>query len=141
MTSCYSGYEISSENSFISCVLSEQDWWCNIKRFLIYSKNYICKFMQAKLWHKLFHLNLSFWICKVWKGREKVTKMWISQSFLDEIKNIFHSFWRCIIWWKKIMDTSFNSVANSGWSSVIADHLGLFVGQNRCRSFKMTEHN
>ena len=34
-------------------------------------------------------------------------------SFLDEIKNIFHSFWRAIIWlkiknWWKIADTSFN---------------------------------
>ena len=26
------------------------------------------------------------------------------------------------------------SVASSGWSLVIADHLGLFVGQNRCGS-------
>ena len=34
-----------------------------------------------------------------------------------------------------------NSVANSGWSSVIADHLGFLVGQNRCRFLKMTEHN
>ena len=88
------------KNPFISYVLSEQDWWCNIKWFLIYSKNYICKFMQAKLWHKLFHFNLPFWIWKVWKGRRKVTKMWISRSFLDEIENIFHSFWRSIIWWK-----------------------------------------
>ena len=22
------------------------------------------------------------------------------ESFLDEIKNIFHNFWRAIIWWK-----------------------------------------
>ena len=34
------------------------------------------------------------------------------KSFLDEIKNIFHSFWRAIIWlkiknWWKIVDTSF----------------------------------
>ena len=34
------------------------------------------------------------------------------KSFLDEIKNIFHSFWRAIIWWKikncyKKADTSF----------------------------------
>ena len=35
----------------------------------------------------------------------------------------------------------FYSVVNSGWSSVIADHLGLLVGQNRCRFLKMTEHN
>ena len=35
------------------------------------------------------------------------------KNFLDEIKNIFHSFWRSIIWWKikicqKIADTSSN---------------------------------
>ena len=34
------------------------------------------------------------------------------KSFLDKIKNIFHSFWRTFIWWKikiwqKIVDTSF----------------------------------
>ena len=33
------------------------------------------------------------------------------------------------------------SVANSGPSSVIADHLGLLVGQSRCRFLKMTEHS
>ena len=33
-----------------------------------------------------------------------------------------------------------NSVAKSGRSSVIADHLGVLVGQNRCRFFIMTEH-
>ena len=34
-----------------------------------------------------------------------------------------------------------NSVADSGWSSVIADHLGFLVGQNRSGFLKMTEHN
>ena len=34
------------------------------------------------------------------------------KSFSDEIKSIYHSFWRAIIWWKnkklmKIADTSF----------------------------------
>ena len=38
------------------------------------------------------------------------------KSFLDEIKSIFCSFWRAIIWWKnknlmKIADTSFNKTA------------------------------
>ena len=36
------------------------------------------------------------------------------KSFLDEIKSIFHSFWKAIIWWKnknlmKIVDTNFKS--------------------------------
>ena len=40
------------------------------------------------------------------------------KSFLDEIKNIFHSFWRPIIWWKnknliKIADTSFKGATKS----------------------------
>ena len=39
------------KNSFISYVLSDQVWWCNIKWFFSYSKNYICKFMQANSWH------------------------------------------------------------------------------------------
>ena len=67
------------KNSFISYVLSDQVWWCNIKRFLSYSKNCICKFMQANSsCHKLFHFNLFFWIWKVW--RDKITKIWISRE-------------------------------------------------------------
>ena len=50
MTSGYSGYKTSLEKLFYY-VLSGQVWWCNIKRFLSYSKNYICKLMQANLWH------------------------------------------------------------------------------------------
>ena len=39
----------------------------------------ICKFMQDNFWHhKLFHFHLSFWIWKVSKRREKITKIWIS---------------------------------------------------------------
>ena len=33
------------------------------------------------------------------------------------------------------------SVANSGRLSVIADHLGVLVSQNKCRFLEMTEHN
>ena len=65
-----SGYKKCQNNSSISYVLSDQVWWCNIKHFLSYSKNYICKFMQANSWHhKLFHFRLFFWIWKVWKWR------------------------------------------------------------------------
>ena len=54
--------------------------------------------------------------------REKNGKMKIQKfeylenekSFLDETKNIFHSFWRAIIWWKKIdkkiVGTSFKHI-------------------------------
>ena len=35
--------------------------------------------MQANWWHhKLFHFLLPFWIWKVWKGREEITKTWTS---------------------------------------------------------------
>ena len=27
------------------------------------------------------------------------------KSFLDKIKNIFHSIWRAIIWWEEKIDT------------------------------------
>ena len=70
------------KNFFISYILSEQLWWCNTKQFLSYSKYCTCKFMQANSWHhKLFHFHWSFWIWKVWKGRGKITKIWISREW------------------------------------------------------------
>ena len=52
--------------------------------------------MQANLWHhKLLHFHLPFLIWKVWKGMEKIQKneyLENEKSFLDEIKNINHSF-------------------------------------------------
>ena len=69
------------KNFFISYIISDQVWYCTIKRFLSYSKNYTCKFMQANSWHhKLFHFHLFFWIWKVWKGRGKIIKIWISRE-------------------------------------------------------------
>ena len=62
-------------------ILSDQVWWCNIKLFLSYSKTYISKFMQVSSWHhKLFLFHLSFWIWKVLKAKEKITKIWISRE-------------------------------------------------------------
>ena len=53
----------------------------DVKQFMSYSKNCICKFMQVNPWHyKLFLFNLTFWIWKVQKGREKKTKILISQE-------------------------------------------------------------
>ena len=51
------------KSSFIRYILTDQVWRCNVKQFLSYPKNYICKFMQANSWqHKLFHFHLPFWI-------------------------------------------------------------------------------
>ena len=68
-------------------------------------------------------INYSTFICpsesgKCGKEEEKIQKIEYLEkvkSFLDEVKNIFHSFWKAIIWWKnknliKIADTSFK-----GW--------------------------
>ena len=61
--------------SFVHYILADRVWWCNVKQFLSFSKNFICKFMQVYSWHhRLFHFYLPFWILKVWKGREKITK-------------------------------------------------------------------
>ena len=73
VTSRSSGYETRHKNLFISYqisyqllvikLLSDQVWWCNVKQFLSYSKNYTCKFMQINSrHHKLFHFHLLFWI-------------------------------------------------------------------------------
>ena len=68
------------KNFFIRYILSDQVWWCNVKQFLSYAKNY-SKFMQVNSWHhKLFYFHLSFWTWNMWKGREKITKTWISQE-------------------------------------------------------------
>ena len=83
------------KNFFISYMLSDQVWWHNMKWFLSYCKNYICKFMQANSWHKLFKFHLSFRVSIVWKEGKKIKKLEYfknKKSFLDEIKNIFHSF-------------------------------------------------
>ena len=34
------------------------------------------------------------------KEMQKSENLENEKSFLDEIKNIFHSFWRTIIWWE-----------------------------------------
>ena len=67
--------------SFIHYRLSDPVWRCNVEQFLSDSKNYIYKFIQVNWWHhKLFHFHLSFWIRKLWKRTEKITKIWISQE-------------------------------------------------------------
>ena len=89
--------------------------------------------MQGNSWyHTLFQFHFSFWIWKVWKGREKNTKIWIS----GEEKSIFYNFWRVIIWWisKKIVDTSFNLV--SKWKrSFRKGHASIFGFD--CWEFKL----
>ena len=80
--------------------------------FLSYFNNYISKFMQANSWHhKWFHFHLFFESGKCGKEGKKLNKFEYlenEKNFLDEIKSIFHSFWRAIIWW-----TNKNLIKNS----------------------------
>ena len=84
------------QKNFIICyILSDQVWWFNVKQFLSYPKNYICKFMEVSSWHhKLFRFHLPFWIWKVWKDKKSQKSEYLEneKSFLDEVKNIFHGF-------------------------------------------------
>ena len=110
VTSRSSGYKTSSKNTFISYISPYQLWWYNevvLELFqILHLQIYACQFMKwyfIIIIHKWFHFHLSFWIWKLWKGREKLQKSEYfekEKSFLDEIKNIFHNFWRAIIWWK-----------------------------------------
>ena len=73
--------------------------------------------MQANSWHhKLFHFHSYFWIWKVWKGREKITKTrisrerkklfrWNKKHFSQLLKG-YHLVKKCKFN-KKIADTSF----------------------------------
>ena len=78
---------------------------------------------------------MSFWVWKVWKVREKVQKceyLENGKSFLEETKNIFHSFWTAIIWWKnknliKIADTNFKLFWVLNMSLIIQTSFLLFL--------------
>ena len=60
------------------------------------------------------------------------------KSFLNEIKNIFHSFWRAIIWWKiriceKITDTSFKKFLEKDSSVSIHERNIQVLTSERCK--------
>ena len=82
VTSRFSGYETRSQK-FLYYVFSDQVWWCNMKRFFSYSKNYTCKPI-----HDI--INYSTFICPFASGKwrneqEKLRKIWISR----ERENLF----------------------------------------------------
>ena len=57
--------------------------------------------MQDNLWHHKYSTSTcSLESGKCGKEREKTEYLENEKSFFDEIKNIFHSFWRPVIWWK-----------------------------------------
>ena len=93
-----SGYKTSSKKIFLLVTYSDQAWWCNIKRLQpqIYASQCLASLIIPL---PFVLLNLQ----KSGKEEEKIRKFKYlenEKSFLEEIKNIFHSFWRAIIWWK-----------------------------------------
>ena len=84
----------SRKNVFISCILSDQIWYVNlmifndnVKPFLSYFKNSICKFMQANSW-QIIPLPFVLFNLESAEGIKKITKIWISwekKRLLDEI--------------------------------------------------------
>ena len=83
-------------------LLSDQVWWCNRKQFFqkLHQQIY-----ASQLWHYINYstfIYCSFKSGKCGKEEKKLQKCQYlknEKSFLDEIKNIFHSFWRAIIYW------------------------------------------
>ena len=72
----------SKQNVFLSSYLD--NWWCQTLRFI-------------------FDHHLKQWPTERKRGKDGNRKIWLSRkrkSFFDEIKSIFHSFWRAIIWWQ-----------------------------------------
>ena len=71
VTNCSSGYKTISEKFLDWLYIIWPSLMMKYKRLLSYSKNYICKFMQANSrHHKFFNFHLSFCIWKVCKGKK-----------------------------------------------------------------------
>ena len=84
-------------------------------------------YLEDSWWHHKFWDFFKLTSKAMADREKKVRKMKIQKfeylknkkSFLDEMKNIFHSFWKAIIWWKiniwwKIADTSFKYCGDIG---------------------------
>ena len=90
--------------------------------FSRYQRKCVIKFLFSQL---MMSQTIRFMLINLWSDGWQGEKEWKTEiqkfeylenekSFLDEIKNIFHSFWRPIIWlklknWWKIADTSFHN--------------------------------
>ena len=87
----------------------------DIKQDVLLS-SYLDNWWRHKLLRFIFDHPLKQWPTGRKRGKDRNRKIWLSQEWKElfyEIKRIFHSFWRVIIWWKnknliKIADTSFN---------------------------------
>ena len=100
VTSRSSGYEISSVK-FLSLL-------CIIWPSLMMEYEAVFELLHLQIYASHFMTSYSTSICPFESGKcekegkksQKFEYLENEKSFLDEIKNIFHSFWRAIIWWE-----------------------------------------
>ena len=105
VTSCSLGYKTSTEKFlYLLCIMWQSLMMYYEAVFELLQKLHLEIYGSQFMTHKLFHFHLSFWIWNIWRKKtEKFLKIEYvenEKSFLDEIKNIFYSFWRAIIWQK-----------------------------------------
>ena len=104
-------------NKFRKIPLLVMHYLTKFDEYKVVLELFICKFMQASLWHhKLFHFHLPFWIWKVWKGRDKIKKIWISREYL---------FW---IYCTYLKIVQFESFLEIHWFTDSLDHFWLVPG-------------
>ena len=90
------------KNSFITYILSDQVWLCNIKQFLSYSKitsANLCKPIPDTNYSTSIYPFVSGKCRKEVKNYKNLISRERKQLFRWN-KNNFHSFWKAIIWWK-----------------------------------------
>ena len=91
------------------------------------------QFMMSQILRFIFNHPVKQWLTGRKKGKMGIQKceyLENEKSFLDEIKSIFQSFWRTIIWWKKkkkIAHTSFQTKQNQTYTTSSTRKLSILV--------------
>ena len=113
VTRCSSGYKTSSEKFlYLLYYLTKFDdlIWSNFWVIAKVASANLCKSIYGIIYYSTSICPVESGNCgKEGKKLQKTEYLKNKKSFLDEIKNIFHSFWRAIIWWKNK-----NLIKNSG---------------------------
>ena len=110
---------------------------CEIR---IWKRFFFCVEQSHLKWTRKACESFSWEVCSWGANPWKTFLTWT----FSNVGYCLSSVWKRLIWKAMAVKTSGDSkcnVANSGRSSVIANHLGVLVGQNRCRFLEMTEHN
>ena len=101
VTSCSLGYKTSTEKFlYLLCIMWQSLMMYYEAVFELLQKLHLEIYGSQFMTHKLFHFHLSFWIWKLWKRREKMTKHGISR----ERKELFR-------WKKKALKGMFEGLS------------------------------